>query len=166
MLQEQTYYEKSSRRPTEVSIIYAIFPLEFQVRVCVCVCKLYGIVAANLRYFCLFHFPLWLMLQVGDLIRLLENSNLSSSSWFAFTLMTERFHEDAEICSGFFFKMERWILTTGSHETDSRGRASFRSDGPTLRCANQRRQSIYISVSVTAVRTFINSAAILDGITF
>jgi hypothetical protein len=51
---------------------------------------------------------------------------------------------------------------TGSQETDSRYRASFRSDGPTLSWANQRRQSIYM----IALRTFINSAAVLDGITF
>ena len=37
---------------------------------------------------------------------------------------------------------------TGSQETDSWDRASFRSDGPTLRWANQRRQSIYICICV------------------
>ena len=43
------------------------------------------------------------MLQVGDLIKPLENSNLGAPRWFALTLMTERLHEDVEICSGFVF---------------------------------------------------------------
>jgi hypothetical protein len=46
------------------------------------------------------------MLQVGDLIQLLENSNLGATSWFALTLMEERLQEDIEICLGFFFL--RW----------------------------------------------------------
>jgi len=44
-----------------------------------------------------------LMLQMGDLIQLLETSNLGASSWFALTLMEQGLHEDIEICSGFVF---------------------------------------------------------------
>jgi hypothetical protein len=38
---------------------------------------------------------------VGDVIKLPENSNLDSPSWFALALMTERLHGDVEISSGF-----------------------------------------------------------------
>jgi len=48
------------------------------------------------------------MLQVGDLIKLLENSNLGAPSWFALTLKTERLHEDGEICTGFVAFFFRW----------------------------------------------------------
>jgi hypothetical protein len=43
------------------------------------------------------------MLQVGDFIKLLENSYLGAPSWFALPLMTERVCEDVEICTGFVF---------------------------------------------------------------